>query len=200
MLKINIFPSNFSKIYIYHFPAEKHRKHIKFQYKSASILLPMSVWVLYPITFCLPHDRKVDNSTFLPLRWSSILKLLYVITKMEWLLWWMMCLYPFEMKFIFTMTSFYLIHSLKNINSHERKTPASRSIIIHGKILIPKRSLTKPLIKRISWLLSNTCVCLLLFYVIIHKEVCKYKYKSNLFCLLNLPDLYWITLKRKWMS
>ena len=37
------------------------------------------------------------------------------------------------------MTFFYLIHSLKSINSHDRKTPASRLLIVHGKVLILKR-------------------------------------------------------------
>ena len=38
------------------------------------------------------------------------------------------------------MAFFYLIHSFtkKHINSHLRKTPASRSFIIHRKILILK--------------------------------------------------------------
>ena len=36
--KSSIFPSNFSKIYIYFFPAQKYRKRIKFQHTSTSIL------------------------------------------------------------------------------------------------------------------------------------------------------------------
>ena len=38
--KSSIFPSNFSKIYIF-FPAQKYRKRIKFQHTSTSILSPM---------------------------------------------------------------------------------------------------------------------------------------------------------------
>ena len=39
-LKLVYFPAIFLKP-IYHFPAQKHKKHIKFQHTSSSILLPM---------------------------------------------------------------------------------------------------------------------------------------------------------------
>ena len=39
-LKLIYFPAIFLK-YMYHFPAQKHRKDIKFQHTRASILLPI---------------------------------------------------------------------------------------------------------------------------------------------------------------